>query len=175
MQKTILKIPLYINVHPVVYEFFYSRYHTDAIEITPSDSFSIRIKTILQLQPKKYIKFPFEKGKTLTLLLPKQFRLGENKKIDTIYRNYLDDRRQYLISRELQKLFKEIFSKYILAFCRGNKMKRGSQKNAINDFCEVYNIKLDAINFEMLKKTWDRSYEKQYLYKNVSDSMSCIN
>ena len=159
------KIPLHINVHPVVHEFFLSRYHSNTIELSPNDLFSERIKTILQLQPKKYKKVPFKITETLILLLPNKFYIGEDNYVNTRYRNYLDDRRQYLLSRELYKLFKEVFCKYVLAFCRGNNLKRGSQKKGIEDFCLVYDIEFNSINYDMLKKTWDRSFEKQFLQK----------
>ncbi len=165
-----MKTPLKIKVHPVIYEFYYSRYHTDVIEISPNDNFSERIKTILQLQPKRYDKnyklYPLSSDKYLTLLLPKKFSLGRDKRIYTVSRNYLDVRRQHLLSRELQKFFKEIFHKYVLAYCRARNNERGSQKTAIEDFCIVYDISFTKITYEMLIKSWNRSYEKQYLTKN---------
>jgi len=172
LTKTALeKFSLKLNVHPVVYEFFTFRFHTDVIEISPNDTFSIRVKTILQLQPKTYEagspKIPLQYYKTLTLLLPRAFDVA-GKRIATEYRNNLDNRRQFLLSRELHRLFKDIFHKYVLAYCRGKKLAPGCQKEAIEDFCFIHNLKLNKINYEMLKKSWYRSDEKQFLNRNFN-------
>lgn len=166
------KIPLRIKIHPVVWEFYVCRYHTNTIELSPNDSFSYRIKYLLQLRPMDYNrnfghKLPLGNAKILTLLLPKEFRL-DTRTICTTYRNHLDDRRQYLISRELYNEFKKLFCEHIMAYCDGKNLKRGAQKKAIDNFCERHNIQLNEINYDMLKKTWDRSVQKRKIYKYIN-------
>ena len=165
------KIPLRIKVHSVVWEFYVCRYHTDTIELSRNDPFSYRIKYLLQLRPMDYNRhfphFPLENAKILTFLLPKEFR-KDDRRICTTYRNRLDDRRQYLISRELYIEFKNLFNEHIMAYCDGKNLKRGAQKKAIDNFCERHNIELNEINFDMLKKTWDRSVQKRKIYKFIN-------
>lgn len=157
-----MKVPLHVKVHPVVKEFYQSITGSDVIELKPNDDFSYRIKSILQLAPKEYKNYPLKNEDYVTLLLPKSFRLSEDKRIQTKDRNYLDDRRQYFLSKELYDLVKSIFHNYVMAFARAG----GKYKDGINDFCTVYNISMNKINYEMLKKSWDRSFEKKILKKN---------
>ena len=163
-----MKTPLYIKVHPVLKEFYKCLTGSDVIEVKPNDDFSTRIKTILQLTPKNYnVRYPFGREDYITLLLPGKFYLGRDKYIDTTSRNYLDDRRQYFISQELYGMFKSIFHNYVLAYTRSGRQ----QKEGILDFCEVYNISMDKINFDMLKKSWDRSFEKKIYKKSITDTV----
>lgn len=175
MQETALeKISLRIRVHPAVYEYYKGLYHTDTIELSPTDSFTLRIKTLLQLQPKTYKQNnPFANACFLTLLMPMQFRFGRNgKKYKTPYRNYLDDRRQRFLARELSKVFDDLFLQHVLAFCRAQDYKRGCQKRGIEDFILCCNISLDKINYEMLKKKWNRSNQKQKIAKKLGATLS---
>lgn len=156
-----MRIPLQIKVHPVVREFIVSTTGSDVIEPIPVSNFCHRVKTILQLTPKDYKKYPLKRAGTITILVS-NFRIGD-KRIQELSRNHLDDRRQYHLSKELYDGFKSIFHNYVLAYMRGGGKQ---QKMAIEDFCTVYNISLDKINYEMLKKSWDRSEQKKVI-KNL--------
>lgn len=154
-----MRIPLQIKVHPVVREYIVSTTGSDVIEPIPNSNFYHRVKTILQLNPKEYKKYPLESQSTITILVSK-FSLGKENRIYGEHRNYLDDRRQYFLSKELYDGFKSIFHNYVLAYMRGG----GKQyKQAIEDFCDVYSLSLNNINYEMLKKSWDRSEQKKLL------------
>lgn len=153
-----MKIPLTIKVHPVVREFYVSTTGSDTIDLAGNDNMAFRIKTILQLTPKNYKYVPFKSPETITLLLP-NFRIGD-KRVNQFFRNHLDDRRQYFVSKELYSNFKSKFHNYVLAYMRGGGKQ---QKLAIEDFCDIYNLSLSSINFDMLKKSWDRSEEKKIL------------
>lgn len=154
-----MKIPLQIKLHPVVREFIVSTTGSDVIEPIPNSNFYHRVKTILQLTPKDYKKYPLKRAGTITILVYK-FSLGEENRIYGEHRNHLDDRRQYFLSKEMYDGFKSIFHNYVLAYMRGGGKQ---QKQAIEDFCTVYNLSLDIINYEMLKKSWDRSEQKKLL------------
>lgn len=161
-----MRIPLHIKVHPVVKEFIVSIAGSDTIEPKGDSLFARRIHFVLQLQPMEYSeKHPFRRLKddsSITILLPR-CQMGREK-VNVLYRNHLDDRRQYLISRELYAGFKNIFHTYMLAYMKGG---GETQKEGIESFCETYNLSMKKINYDMLKKSWDRSQEKQ-IYNNNS-------
>jgi hypothetical protein len=87
--------------------------------------------------------------------------LPYNREVDTRYRNYLDDIGQRCIELRLNKTFKSIFHNYVLAYVMAGRQ----QREGIEDFCDIYQLKCDNIDYEMLKKSWDRSHEKK-LWKN---------
>lgn len=157
-----MRIPLQIKVHPVVREFIVSTTGSDVIEPLPNTNFYKRIQFILQLRPKdyneSYLKRRFRRDATITILVG-QSNISP-RKLNPLYRNHLDDYRQNQISRELYKGFKDIFHNYVFAYMRGGGKQ---QKHGIQDFCSVYNLTLDRITYEMLKKSWDRSDEKKIL------------
>ena len=150
-------MPLYIKVHPIVQEFIESRYGSNVIEIGRQDALFERIKFLLQLQPKNYKK-PIENGNGIINLLIPNFNVGVWK-VNNLYRNHLDNRHQRMISNEIKDIFKKIFHNYVLAYARAGKQ----QKKGIYDFCETYKLTLNNVNYEMLKKSWDRSEEKKLL------------
>jgi hypothetical protein len=167
------RVPLKIKVHPVVREFLVSLTGSDVIDPIQNSTFYHRIKFILQLNPKNYnqtyLNRRFKNESTITILVG-WFQMCD-KRIDPLSRNYLDDARQYLISKELYQSFKNIFHNYMLAYMRGGGV---SQKKGIEDFCCVYNLALDNITYEMLKKSWDRSEEKK-MFKNLLATSSLKN
>jgi hypothetical protein len=154
-----MRIPIQVKVHPVVREFIVSTTGSHVIEPIPNSNFFFRIKTILQLNPKEYKNYPLKNESTITIIVT-NFHLGRDNYIYGEHRNHLDDRRQYFLSKELYDGFKSIFHNYVLAYLRGGGKQ---QKQAIEDFCLVYNISLENINYEMLKKSWDRSEQKKML------------
>lgn len=154
-----MRIPLQIKVHPVVREFIVSTTGSDVIEPIANSNFYHRVKTILQLNPKDYKNYPLKRASTITIIVS-EFSLGKGNHIYGEHRNHLDDRRQYFLSKEMYDGFKSIFHNYVLAYMRGGGKQ---QKQAIEDFCIVYNLSLDNINYEMLKKSWDRSEQKKIL------------
>jgi len=156
------KIPLYIKVDPFVKQFIKRIYGSDVVDVGQQDALFERIKYILQLQPKEY-KQPIKGDYVITVFIPR-FRIL-NKRIDNFYRTNLDDRRQKMIAGEFKKLFKKVFHNYVFGYCRSNinKSLLENQKEGIYDFCLAYEINMDEILFESLKKSWDRSDEKKML------------
>ena len=150
-------MPLYIKVHPVVQEFIVSTRGNNVIEVGRQDGLFERIKFLLELPPLDY-KQPTEKGNGIINLLIPFFNIG-NKQINNLYRNHLNNRHQRMLSNEIKDIFKKIFHNYVLAYSRAGRQ----QKEGIYDFCLTYNITYNKINFEMLKKSWDRSEEKLLL------------
>ncbi|MGM0530935.1 MAG: hypothetical protein ACQER7_06245 [Bacteroidota bacterium] len=158
-----MKVPLSIKVHKVLYEYYVNIHGSERIEVKPGDNFSPRVKWMLQLYSESSKKYPLKHSKELILLLPNEFRLtGRNgKRVYTEHRGYLDEAWQYYLSKDLYKQFKGIFHASVLSFCIAKDFSLGCQKEAIYNFIDLYNLTLDDINFEMLKKSWDRSEEKK--------------
>lgn len=154
------KIQVQIYVHPSVREFFIGRYGSEVIEIKKNDAIFDRIKYVLSLKTKDMqLKRPSEKA-AITLLLPKyEFKICQEKRVNTNTHSFISERHQSILKCEFQKLFKEIFHNYVLGYCRNG----AQQKQGIYDFCATYNISMNHANFDMLKKSWDRSDQKKRL------------
>lgn len=153
---------IFLKVHPVVFEYYKSMYGL-VIDLDRNNTLSHRIAYLLtSTRPKDYNVYKLKSFKILQLRLH-HFNIN-NTRINIQYRNYLDDSSQYQISKELYNRFKDIFHAHVLAYCRAG----GMQSDGIKDFCDAYRIYGDVINFDMLKKSWDRSDEKKIL-KNVNN------
>jgi hypothetical protein len=150
-----------VSVTPILKEFYISTYGSDTIPVTQKDIISVKIKYLLEIPPVNY-KPKREFSETLKIQLL-NFRIGK-KHISKDSSNYLSVQAQRILFDELNRGFKDIFHNYVLAYVRGNNYKDGSQKKGILDFCDTYKLSMNKINYEMLKKSWDRSKQKIHLY-----------
>lgn len=151
-----------IKIHPAVQDFFVAKFGSYHVKLKAGDLLSNKINHILQVSPKNY-RFHFRNidyNSELVIELPGKFNIAD-KWIHTQNRHYIDDRRRYLIYREFQKWMKEIFHNFVAGYCIAHNFKPGVQKEAILSFIETYKIQMNDINYEMLKKSWDRSEEKK--------------
>lgn len=166
------KVPLYIKVDRYVKEFIISTYGSDVVDIKQQDALFERIKYMLQLQPKEY-QNPIKGDHVITVFIPKFYIL--DKQIDKLYRSNLDDRRQKMISSEFKRLCKKVMHNYVFGYCRSNVTKNldENQKAGIEDFCISYDINMDKILYETLKKSWDRSKEKKMLKSTKNSVKLC--
>jgi len=155
------RVSLKVQVHPVVYDFYISRYG-ETFDVDDDDMIALILPHILQLRPKDYKPTYYAGYKCLDIVLH-DFAFGHegdaSGKIIIENRNHLPDNHQYYISRFLDKIFKNIYHNYMLAYCRSN--KEAIQKEGIYDFCMVYRIGQNKLNFDMLRKSWDRSNLKR--------------
>lgn len=87
------------------------------------------------------------------------------------YRKYLSKEGQCVVSSELRARFKHTFHTFMYASLLAN--PEMLQKQAIILFIEQYKITLDHVNFEMLKKSWDRSDEKKHLATKKKEADKC--
>lgn len=149
-----------VKVTPILKEFIQSIFKSDTIRVSKNDLMSQKIKYLLQLPPKDY-KPSMNLCDTIKIELINFEICRTHYRIEC--RNHLDTRGQKIIFDELNKTFKDVFHNYVLAYVRGTQLKAGSQKKGIEDFCDVYNLSMDHINYEMLKKSWDRSKQKQLI------------
>lgn len=166
-------ITVRVKVTRIVQEFVISLYGGKTILCEQNDTIANKIKGIVARSPKGY-ELPIEtESDHYVDFEVKNIAIGRLKKSnyravirkDAISNNYISDVLQHELNKDLKSLFKDIFTAYVFAFVRGRKFKKGSQKEAILDFCDVYCITCQKLEFDSLKKTWQRSS----LYNKAKD------
>lgn len=78
--------------------------------------------------------------------------------VDTLWRNYLNTQGQEAVASHLMHTFKLTYRSY-MAGALGNSPGL-TIRDAIYSFCELYNISMDNITYEMLRKDWFRFRKK---------------
>jgi hypothetical protein len=157
-----MKINVSVNTPPILTEFLISRNNgSNVIKVDYNDVFARKILHLLESPPVSSCKK--EEGKINIEI--SYFQVG-NVRYSSENKNYLSEENQGSIVYDWNNTFKEIFHNYVLAYCQGMKFKIPCQRKAIMSFCEHYSIPGDDINFDTLKKSWDRSSQKQkYMMK----------
>lgn len=157
-----------IKVNPFLKEYVQYKYGSDTIKLGRSDILASRIKYLLRTTPDNYKPVVNREQYIRIELHNFQLNNHEQKRINVRYRNYLNEDSQKKICYELTMEFRHVFHNYVLAFLRGGIINRHyfQQKDAIEDFCQTFQLRLSAINYDMLKKSWDRSRQKQ-IYLNT--------
>lgn len=139
---------------PTLREFLISRNGgNDTIKLKSDDVFVSKIIHMLKSPPKDYT--PKHQYDSVIRIKVPSFRIC-NSVHNGLVRFYLSTRDQQIIVDEWNSTFKEIFHNYVLAYCRGMNFKVPCQKMAILSFCEDYNIPMENVNYDTLKKSWDR-------------------
>lgn len=156
-------ITVSLKVHPIVYDFYYAQYG-DSFELKADSVLSIILPHVLSLKPRDYCpQYKTQNYKPLKVVIRDMMIGSASDVVQFIHaqdRHYISDRNQYYISRFLDNIVKNIFHNYMIAYMRA--APQGTQqKQGIVDFCQVYRIQNSRLNYEMLKKSWDRSGEKK--------------
>jgi len=163
-----------IRVSPILKEFIEAKWGSDTITLGKDDYFTQKIKHILQRFPEDYVPVkPSERESYIRMEVKRvEFvRVGSKSLFEKLAQSaYLDSYLQEQMAKELDKYFKEIFHAYVLAFCSARSFADNCQRDGILDFCDVYNLKMNKVNFEMLKKSWYRSNEYQ-LFKKMREKL----
>lgn len=92
--------------------------------------------------------------------------------MNTLFRFWLDKKGQYSIARHLNTQFKECFHNFMAGAIFTNPAIK--QKDAVDDFCECYNISYDKITFDMLFKSWQRSSQRNRILKGESNECPIV-
>ncbi len=166
-----------VKVSAILKEFIVSNWGSDTVALNKDDYFTQKIKHILQRLPETYAPIhPSERDEYIRLQVKQvAWSRRDTTSLFTKFPEnaYLDDYLQQQIAKELNKYFKEIFHAYVLAFCSARRFVDNSQRDAIYDFCDVYNLKMNRVNFDMLKKSWNRSGQYQ-IFKKLRQNWHCI-
>lgn len=147
---------LYLKVHPYLWEYYRSYYGSEIIDVRVHPLLLNRIKSVLQTTPKCYKGRVWADFRIIVLNMPRQLFIGK-KSLDIKYRRFIDDRHQFLISQELYIEFKNSFINFMIGFLKNG----GLQSDGINSFCEHYDLEMNRIKYDSLKKIWDRSEAKK--------------
>ncbi len=74
-----------------------------------------------------------------------------------LFRNYLDTAAQRKVEHHLMKTFKDRFRHFMAGYLADHGEETDFQiKDAIDCFCRIYCMKMDAVTYEMLRKDWYR-------------------
>lgn len=157
----------YIKVDPFVFDFYFSKYNSSTILINKKDPLYHLVINKLEHNPS--IPPKLEDKYVLGIKLPYLDNTNAHfqGKKNIQYTNYITAKSQQFISAQLKNLIKEVFHTYVYSYCIACKMKRGCQKKAIESFISVNKIQMNNINYEMLKKSWDRSSHKKKLTNKI--------
>lgn len=147
------------RVHPIVKEFIVATTGSDVIVARKNEWLHILLYPILKKTPITYV--PNKHRDDLIRLQLAWYTVPALKRIDCY--NYLDEEGQRVVARYLKSWFKVHFHSFCSGYLSCDISRQ--QKEAIEVFCETYNLPLNNINYEMLKKSWDRSVEKCKLYR----------
>lgn len=81
-------------------------------------------------------------------------REKRNLQIHTLFRNFLDEQGQLKVRQHFEKEYRRVFIVFMTAqFSVDANMKI---IDAINNFCDEYNLEMDTISLQTLKKYWYR-------------------
>ena len=158
-----------VKVSPLIREWVVANYGSNTIVCRPRDFFSSKLKYLLQLQPhdQHFTALPDEECININYgkLTIGRWRSLEHKQLNQNYYTYLSAESQRLLSQEIYRQFKSSFHGFMLGFCIADGNMPGSYRRGICEFMSRYNLPHNAINYEMLKKNWDRSAIKATFFK----------
>lgn len=153
-----MRIPVQVKVSPIVREWMVCYYGSHIIKPHYESAYGRFIKLLLELPPSDYVFKKLPEQECLTFLMPCG-KVDDNRNYN-LYRNYLPPKHHQLLNRQIYQDFKQLFHYYMVGYLRGGYR---NQKAAIEDFCKCFNLPMEHITYDMLKKSWDRSREKNYL------------
>jgi len=160
-----MNITVQVAVDPILREFICAWYGSDTIYAAKNYSISKKIKYHLALPPADFVYKQPECFINIELIANLFIKQGKKtSQIRTIYKNYLSEEGQRVISNDMSDWFKNIFRNFMAGYVLANNTHIGCQKKGIYLFSEFYNLTLDKINYEMLKKDWDRSKQKSIIW-----------
>lgn len=173
------RMKIKVKVHPTVYEFIKDSTGTDTIEPKKEDLIWGILKQHLDTCPPDTEVAEEEEESCfiyIELLDASHHKCYNNSagraiKIDTMFRWYLSDKGQNKINNVLRKNFKMIMHTFIMAQLISNPDLE--QKDAFDEFCRFFNLSMNRISIDMIKKSWDRSDHKKRL-SNHSSVMNAI-
>lgn len=155
-----------IEVNPIIKEWIVSTYGSETIQCQQDDFISNKLKYLLTTTPPDYKPKHVESDKRISIslinLTIKKKRLGE-------YKYYLSVSSEKILEREFARQFKGAFHNFVSGYIVSTSNSIGSQKEGIETFCSVYGLSMNRINYEMLKKSWDRSREKKILLCKIAN------
>lgn len=154
-----------VHVHPTIREFIIDTYGSDVVIPDKDSLFWKTIKYNLDLPPVGY-KEPVTKDNIIYIgLLDSSGTKSVVRKkdkviyINSMFRWYLSPDAQDEIAFFFRKQFKHTYHCFMQGAIAAN--PKVEQRKAMEEFCNIYNLTLNEISEDMLKKSWDRSEHKK--------------
>lgn len=156
--KPLVSSPPAVPPHILVQKELQALRQELAVCLDPDDVLKINRK----ISKAKNIIDQYKNGCTVMVQLTKYSGV----RIDSM--NYISPENQHLFEMIIHSLFRELFMLYI-----DSKLEAGFTKtDAINQFCYRYNIPLNIINFQMLKKKHDRYVKRLSIDKKRNKNVT---
>ena len=160
------QMTIYVPV-PKYLKEYYNGYSKSVISLPKKSRLLKLVSSLLEPQPATKLQQNYAKNECVKLILPYLSHKG----INVNYRNYVQDKGLQLIALELEAIFRNRLHAFIVGYTIAASQRHpfsvyGTQRQAIEDFCKIHNITFENVNFDSLKKSFDRSEDKFFL-KNV--------
>lgn len=173
-----------VKVHPTIRAFVVSTNGSDLIVPKKDDWLWFILKQNLDIPPDDYIPHSVSSDEHINISLldttgTKVQVRNQSKRVEskrqgdpsTIYLNqmfrwYLSVKAQNTIALHFRKAFKECFHNFVQGALISNANLK--QKEAIQNFCDLYQIEFNSISEDMLIKSWQRSPQKERIKKIFS-------
>ncbi len=157
-----------VRVHPTIREFIIDTNGSDLIVPGKHDLLWKKVKAnLVTYSEQNAIKENPEDSYIYIELLDmhstKQFTKDKGYiNMNPMYRCFLSKKGQSLVAAELRKRFKDSFHTFVMGALVGNPNLQ--QKEAFELFIEKFNLTQNKVTFDMLKKSWDRSEHKKFVF-----------
>lgn len=165
--KEYMTVP--VQVHPMIREFIIDTTGSDMIVPEKTSHLWDIVKHNLELPPENY-HAPETKDNLIYIALLDTSHLRTVVKnsdktivINTLFRWYLSADAQGTIAKHFRQQFKHTFHCFMQGAIANN--PKLEQRQAMENFCKLYNLTLNELSEDMLKKSWDRSDHKQMVVK----------
>ena len=162
------KVP--VRVNPIIREFLVDTTGSDTITPKPKDLIWSIIKQNLETIPDNYIE-PIDTENYIYVELldcgghtSYCNQLNKVIYINTLFRWNLSPKGQNKIHTILRANFKNSMHSFILGAMACN--PKLQQKEAMKQFCNTYNLSIQKLTPDMIKKSWDRSEHKKKIFNS---------
>lgn len=160
------KVP--VRVNPIIREFLIDTTGSDIITPKPKDLIWAVLKQHLETAPVDYIE-PIDTDNYIYVEIldchrDKTYCFQSNRflHINTLFRWHLSKRGQERIHSWLRRNFKNSLHSFIMGAVACNPELQ--QKEAMEEFCNIYKLSIQKLTPDMIKKSWDRSDHKKKIY-----------
>jgi hypothetical protein len=156
-----IKVPLYLKE-------YYEQYCNSIIFLEKKSQLLQLITSLLECNPVNTKASKFNEKNMVKIILPYLSHRG----INIEYQNYINPNKHQYIINELDNIFKNRLHNFILGYIHGAKNRYpyndyGLLTEGLKTFCEISNINFKHINFDSLKKSFQRSSEYKFFLKKV--------
>lgn len=166
------RMKISVVVHPIIREFLIDTIGSDTITPKKGDIVWAIVKQNLETAPADYSSDPLNKENTIYIEIldchsSSNYSVSSSKfiHINHLFRWYLSPTGQNKINMILRRNFKTALHTFMQGAIACN--PEIQQKEAMNEFCNMYNLSMNKISPDMIKKSWDRSDHKRKIFDST--------